>query len=124
MVCPRSPSAWRSRSARRATEPSQSTAAPYIALAGLLVALLPIGGEATEGPVTRTIVVLAVSAVLLLAGSFAASTGPLRPYLDVAAMRRDAPIAIPDDATLEPERAAAWCREAGMLGLASRLAKE
>jgi DNA polymerase I len=45
----------------------------------------------------------------------------LRRYLDVAAMRRDAPLDVPDDATLQPERAAAWCREAGMLGLAARL---
>ena len=46
----------------------------------------------------------------------------LRRYLDVATMRRDAPIAIPGDSTLQPEAAAAWCREAGMPGLAARLA--
>ncbi len=46
----------------------------------------------------------------------------LRRYLDVATMRRDAPIAIPDDCTLQPEAAAQWCREAGMVGLAARLA--
>ena len=50
------------------------------------------------------------------------SADDLRRYLDVAAMRRDAPIAIPDDAALQPERAAQWCREAGMLALAARLA--
>ena len=49
------------------------------------------------------------------------SAGDLRRYLDVAAMRRDAPIAIPDDAVLDAESAAQWCREAGMLGLAARL---
>jgi DNA polymerase-1 len=47
--------------------------------------------------------------------------GELRRYLEVAAMRRDAPIALPDDAVLDAESAARWCREAGMLGLASRL---
>jgi 5'-3' exonuclease len=47
--------------------------------------------------------------------------GDLRRYLAVATMRRDAPMAVPDDATLAPERAAAWCREAGMPGLAARL---
>jgi DNA polymerase I len=54
--------------------------------------------------------------------AIAGSADDLRRYLDVAAMRRDAPIAIPDDAALDPEAAAAWCREAGMLGLAKRLA--
>lgn len=49
------------------------------------------------------------------------SAGDLRGYLDVAAMRRDAPIAIPDDAVLDADSAAQWCREAGMLGLAARL---
>ena len=47
--------------------------------------------------------------------------GDLRRYLEVAAMRRDAPIAVPGDAALDAESAARWCREAGMLGLASRL---
>jgi DNA polymerase-1 len=46
----------------------------------------------------------------------------LRRYLEVAAMRRDAPIAIPDDAVLDAQSAATWCRAAGMTGLAGRLA--
>ncbi len=46
----------------------------------------------------------------------------LRGYLEVATMRRDLPIAIPDDAELDPESASAWCTEAGMLQLAARLA--
>ena len=50
------------------------------------------------------------------------SAGELRRYLDVAAMRRDVPISIPEDASLDPESAAGWCREAGMLALAKRLA--
>ena len=37
-------------------------------------------------------------------------------------MCRDAAITIPVDASLEVESAADWCREAGMLGLARRLA--
>ena len=49
------------------------------------------------------------------------SADDLRRYLEVAAMRRDAPIEIPDDAVLDAEAAAAWAREAGMLGLAARL---
>jgi DNA polymerase-1 len=49
------------------------------------------------------------------------SAGDLRRYLDVAAMRRDAPIAIPDDAVLDTDSAAQWSREAGMPGLAARL---
>ncbi len=50
------------------------------------------------------------------------SAGDLRRYLEVAAMRRDAPIAIPEDAALDAESAAEWCRDAGMAGLAARLA--
>jgi DNA polymerase I len=49
------------------------------------------------------------------------SADDLRGYREVATMRRDLPIAIPDDAQLESESAAAWCTEAGMLRLAARL---
>jgi DNA polymerase-1 len=45
----------------------------------------------------------------------------LRGYRAVATMRRDLPITVPDDAQLDARSAAAWCREAGMLRLASRL---
>jgi DNA polymerase-1 len=45
----------------------------------------------------------------------------LRGYRAVATMRRDLPITVPDDAELDARSAAAWCREAGMLRLASRL---
>jgi hypothetical protein len=38
-------------------------------------------------------------------------------------MRRDAPLSIPDDAALQPERAASWAREAGMRALATRLTR-
>jgi len=50
------------------------------------------------------------------------SAGDLRRYLEVAAMRRDVSIAIPEDAALDAESAAEWCRDAGMTGLAARLA--
>ena len=49
------------------------------------------------------------------------SPDDLRRYLEVASMRRDAPIEIPADATLDRESASRWCAEAGMLQLASRL---
>ena len=49
------------------------------------------------------------------------SAGDLRTYLEVAAMRRDAPIAIPGDSELQPESAAAWASAAGMRALATRL---
>jgi DNA polymerase-1 len=45
----------------------------------------------------------------------------LRGYREVATMRRDLPITVPDDAQLDAASAAAWCTEAGMLRLASRL---
>ena len=50
------------------------------------------------------------------------SADDLRRYLDVATMRRDVAMTIPDDASLAAASAAEWCREAGMLGLARRLA--
>ena len=50
------------------------------------------------------------------------SADELRRYLDVATMRRDVAMTIPDDASLAAASAAEWCREAGMLGLARRLA--
>ena len=49
------------------------------------------------------------------------SARDLRTYLEVAAMRRDAPIAIPGDSELQPESAAAWASAAGMRALATRL---
>jgi DNA polymerase-1 len=49
------------------------------------------------------------------------SADDLRHYLDVATMRRDVAMTIPDDASLAADSAADWCREAGMLGLARRL---
>ncbi|HET6174649.1 MAG TPA: 5'-3' exonuclease [Gaiellales bacterium] len=50
------------------------------------------------------------------------SAEDLRRYRDVATMRRDVALTIPEDASLDPESASDWCREAGMLGLARRLA--
>lgn len=74
------------KSGRRAAPPTESRAAPFIALAGLLVAILPLGSEATSGPELRTMVVAGASAALLLVGSFAPGNERLRPYLDVAAL--------------------------------------
>ncbi|CAN5582382.1 hypothetical protein BH10ACT7_BH10ACT7_19590 [soil metagenome] len=70
----------------RAARPEPSRAAPYIALGGLLTAILPIAGYSTTGDSTRTIVVVAASALLLIAGSFVRGTVALRPSLDVAAI--------------------------------------
>jgi len=50
------------------------------------------------------------------------SADELRLYLDVATMRRDVAMTIPEDASLDAGSAAEWCRAAGMLGLARRLA--
>ena len=49
------------------------------------------------------------------------SADDLRTYLEVAAMRRDAPVALPGDSALQPEAAAAWASAAGMRALATRL---
>jgi hypothetical protein len=37
-------------------------------------------------------------------------------------MRRDAPVSLPADASLDRESAARWARESGMSALAARLA--
>jgi hypothetical protein len=74
------------RATRKSDPEVVNTAAPFIALAALLVAILPIGGAAVSGDVARTIVVVVASAGLLLVGSFFRGGDALRPYLDVAAL--------------------------------------
>jgi len=58
-----------------------SPAPAFIALGALLVSIVPLGAVSATGPVERTIIVAAVSAALLLVGTFL--RGSL--YLDVAA---------------------------------------
>jgi len=62
-----------------------SVAAPFIALAGLIVAIVPVGLSGATGPVERALVVGLASAALLIVGSFVRVADPLRRYLDVAA---------------------------------------
>ncbi|CAN5307986.1 hypothetical protein BH11ACT4_BH11ACT4_11240 [soil metagenome] len=69
----------------RAARPQPSAAAPGIALAAFAVGLLPLAVVSTAGPVLRPILVAAVAAVLLLAGSLVRAER-LRPYLDAAAL--------------------------------------
>jgi DNA polymerase I len=54
--------------------------------------------------------------------SLEGSADDLRRYLDVATMRRDLPIGIPDDGGLDSHSASQWCADAGMLALSKRLA--
>jgi hypothetical protein len=61
-------------------------ATPYIALAGLLVAILPIGAVAASGPILRALAVGLVSAALLLVGTLTTGTAARRASLDVAAV--------------------------------------
>jgi len=62
-----------------------STAAPFIALGGLLVAIVPVALGGATGAVERPIIVGVASAALLLVGSLVRAARPLRYYLDVAA---------------------------------------
>ena len=62
-----------------------SLAAPFIALVGLLVAILPLAVSGSTGELVRPIVVGAASAVLLLGGNWLTAAAPLRRYLDAAA---------------------------------------
>jgi hypothetical protein len=72
----------RSANRRTASEPG---VAPYIALAALLVAILPLGATAATGSLVRPITVGLISAALLLVGTLTTGSRVLRPYLDVAA---------------------------------------
>ncbi|CAN5391866.1 hypothetical protein BH11ACT5_BH11ACT5_20030 [soil metagenome] len=58
-----------------------SSAPAFIALGALLISIVPLGAVSATGPVERTIIVAAVSAALLLVGTFL--RGSL--YLDVTA---------------------------------------
>jgi hypothetical protein len=73
---------WRSETHRQA---AASVVAPAVALAALLVAILPIAVDGATGPVLRPLIVAALSALLLLAGTAFRSVPGLRIYQDVAA---------------------------------------
>ncbi|MEO6944035.1 MAG: hypothetical protein ABI053_04910 [Lacisediminihabitans sp.] len=62
------------------------SAAPFVALGGLLVAILPLAVDATTSDPIRAFVIGAVSALLLLGGVFIMAGGTLGPYLDAAAV--------------------------------------
>ena len=68
----------------RAHRPEPSRSAPSIALAGLLVAIVPLAVVARDGELARTIAVFAAAALLAVLGGIPASRA-MRPYLDSAA---------------------------------------
>jgi hypothetical protein len=76
----------RAKRAPRSETATTVGAAPYIALAGLLVAILPLAAVASSGPIIRALVVGLVSAALLFLGTLTTGTVARRPYLDVAAV--------------------------------------
>ena len=65
---------------------SRTVAIAAIALGGLLLAIVPEALVGASGPIARPIIVGALSAVLLLASSFARWAGPAQRYLDAAAI--------------------------------------
>jgi hypothetical protein len=67
----------------RGRETSSHTA-PFIALGGLLVAILPLAADASTGAAVRAYIVGALCSVLLLVASYVRGRAMLRPYLDVA----------------------------------------
>ena len=73
---------WRSASRRNET----GGAAPYIFVAAMLVAILPIAVVATTGPTARTVIITASCAAVLLIASLITRPAALRPYLDGAAV--------------------------------------
>ncbi len=72
------------RSGARAARPSR--VAPWLALAGLLVAVVPLGVESASGPLLRPLVVGGASAALLLAGALAPHRRTIRPYRSAAVL--------------------------------------
>lgn len=74
----------------RANRPNPASAAdlvaPVIMLVALLVAILPLSGAASTGPLLRAVVIGAVSATLVLLGSTVIGTPRSRPYLDSMAL--------------------------------------
>lgn len=84
-----------SKAAHTSTEPTanagggtndQSLAAPAVALAGALVALVPLGLNGATGALERPVIVAAASAVLLLLGSFIVTGRAWQRWLDAAAL--------------------------------------
>ncbi|HEY9497464.1 MAG TPA: hypothetical protein VIQ78_00380, partial [Terrimesophilobacter sp.] len=57
------------RAGDRATPPRESRVAPLVILAGLLVAILPLGVNAATGPLSDAVTLFLISALLLLGGS-------------------------------------------------------
>ena len=78
-----SPSA---RSGSVPTHAARTVAIAAIALGGLLLAIVPEAVVGASGPIARPIVVVALSAVLLIAASFTHWAGPAQRYLDAAAI--------------------------------------
>jgi len=69
-----------------AVRASGALAAPVVALAALLVSVVPIAVVAADGPPTRAIIVGGISATLVLLGSMVVGRTSIRPYLDAAAL--------------------------------------
>lgn len=69
-----------------APSPQHSRAAPVIALGGLIVGILPLAVNASSGVELRAIIIGAVSAALLLAGSFVVGSRAAQRWWDSAAL--------------------------------------
>ncbi len=82
--------AWRASLARtpEGDEPvgRPSPAAAGLLLAGLLTGILPLAAAGVSGDILRPIVVVSISAVLLLVGSFVRAAAPTRWFLDAIAL--------------------------------------
>jgi hypothetical protein len=62
------------RAANRATPARESRVAPLVTLAGLLVAILPLGVNAATGPLGEAGLLFVISAILLIVGSIIVGT--------------------------------------------------
>jgi hypothetical protein len=82
---------WRSA---RSAGPAPSTSAPWIFLAALLIAIVPTSANLSADDHVQAIVIGAVSAALLLVGSFVVGSAGLRPYLNAAVLAGAAGVVI------------------------------
>ncbi|MEO7349507.1 MAG: hypothetical protein ABIW32_06590 [Terrimesophilobacter sp.] len=71
---------------KNAEDPSSASVAPFIGLGGLLVAILPLSVNVANGDQGHAIIIGAVCAALLLAGSFVISSPLVQRWWDSAAI--------------------------------------
>ena len=74
------------RKSRPTSDSAPDPVAPAITLAALLVAILPLAAASSTGLLSRAVVLVTVSSVLVILGSAVIGSAPSRPYLDAMSL--------------------------------------